>query len=152
MKLTIKSCDCHYINDWSLASVSTLDEKVNQRDFFNSKETTFPGLHLDVYLAGNSVGIHGLYVYPCRSFWSGVWKCYINIKTHDSELRDQEEVAIMRETKNTWPLSELFTHSNTQKFTNAIAKSPYKLLLSYYRSSMFLLYVTGSWKTDHLHT
>ena len=32
---------------------------------------------------------------------------YISIKTHDSESRGQEEIAIIRETKNTRPLSEL---------------------------------------------
>ena len=33
----------------------------------------------------------------------------IKIKIHDSELRGQEETEIIHETKNTRPLSELFT-------------------------------------------
>ena len=39
------------------------------------------------------------------------------IKTHDSELQCQEEAAIIQthKTKNTQPLSELFTCNNTQK-------------------------------------
>ena len=47
-----------------------------------------------------------------------------HIKTHDSELRGQEETAIIRETKNTQPLSELFTRKFVQKFTNALVKPP----------------------------
>ena len=43
------------------------------------------------------------------------------IKTHDSELRGQEETAIIRETKNTRPLSELFKRKFVQKFTNALS-------------------------------
>ena len=41
------------------------------------------------------------------------------IKTHDSESRGQE-AAIIRETKITRPLSELFT----RKIANALAKLP----------------------------
>ena len=46
------------------------------------------------------------------------------IKTHDSESRGQEETAIIRETKNTRPLSELFTRKSVHKTTNAVVKSP----------------------------
>ena len=49
---------------------------------------------------------------------------HIYIKTHDSESRGQEETAIIRETKNTRPLSELFTRKFVQKFTNALVKPP----------------------------
>ena len=37
------------------------------------------------------------------------------------------------------PLSELFTRSTALKLTNALAKSPLKLSLSYYRPTTFLL-------------
>ena len=40
----------------------------------------------------------------------------------------------------TQQLSELFTHSTALKLANALAKPPLKLLLSYYRPTMFLLY------------
>ena len=46
------------------------------------------------------------------------------IKTHDSESRGQEETAIIRETKNTQPLSELFTRKSIKKLTNALVKPP----------------------------
>ena len=46
------------------------------------------------------------------------------IKTHDSESRGQEETAIIRETKNTRPLSELFTRKFVKKLTNALVKPP----------------------------
>ena len=46
------------------------------------------------------------------------------IKTHDSESRGQEETAIIRETKNTRPLSELFTRKSVKKLTNALVKPP----------------------------
>ena len=46
------------------------------------------------------------------------------IKTHDSELQGQEEAAIIRETKITQPLSELFTRKTTKKIPNALAKLP----------------------------
>ena len=64
----------------------------------------------------------------------------IPIKTHDSESRGQEEAAIIRETKNTRPLSELFTRKTAYKFANALAKPPNELSLSYYRPITFLLY------------
>ena len=48
----------------------------------------------------------------------------IYIKTHDSESRGQEETAIVRETKNTRPLSELFTRKSVKKLTNALVKPP----------------------------
>ena len=48
----------------------------------------------------------------------------IYIKTHDSESRGQEETAIIRETKNTRPLSELFTRKSVKKLTNALVKPP----------------------------
>ena len=46
------------------------------------------------------------------------------IKTHDSESRGQEETAIIRETKNTRPLSELFTRKSVHKTTNTVVKPP----------------------------
>ena len=46
------------------------------------------------------------------------------IKTHDSESRGQEEAAIIREMKNTRPLSESFTRKTAYKFANALAKPP----------------------------
>ena len=46
------------------------------------------------------------------------------IKTHDSELRGQEEAAIIRKTKIMWPLSELFTRKTAKKIANALAKLP----------------------------
>ena len=46
------------------------------------------------------------------------------IKTHDSESRGQEEAAIIRETKITQPLSELFTRKTANKIANALAKLP----------------------------
>ena len=49
---------------------------------------------------------------------------YTYIKTHDSESRGQEETAIIRETKNMRPLSELFTRKFVQKFTDALVKPP----------------------------
>ena len=61
------------------------------------------------------------------------------IKTHDSESRGQEE-AIIRETKNTRPLSELFTRKNSKKFAHALTKPQKQISLSYYRASTFLLY------------
>ena len=51
------------------------------------------------------------------------WPPFI-IKTHDSESRGQEEIAIIRETKNTRPLSELFTRKSVKKLTNALVKPP----------------------------
>ena len=44
------------------------------------------------------------------------------IKTHDSELRGQEEAAIIRETEITQPLSELFTRKTAEKIANVLAK------------------------------
>ena len=49
---------------------------------------------------------------------------YIYIKTHDSESQGQEEAAIIRETKITRPLSELFTRKTANKIANALAKLP----------------------------
>ena len=46
---------------------------------------------------------------------------YSGIKTHDSESRGQEETAIIRETKNTRPLNELFTRKSVK---NALVKPP----------------------------
>ena len=46
------------------------------------------------------------------------------IKTHDSESRGQEEAAIIRETKITRPLRELFTRKTAKKIANALAKLP----------------------------
>ena len=46
------------------------------------------------------------------------------IKTHDSQSRGQEEAAIIRETKITQPLSELFTRKTAKKIANALAKLP----------------------------
>ena len=64
----------------------------------------------------------------------------MKIKTHDSESRGQEEAAIIRETKITRPLSELFTKKTAKKIANALAKLPLMLSLRYYRPSTFLLY------------
>ena len=50
--------------------------------------------------------------------------CIMLIKTHDSESRGQEETVIIRETKNTRPLSELFTRKSVKKLTNALVKPP----------------------------
>ena len=57
-------------------------------------------------------------------FLSDHFCCYnlLCIKTHDSESRGQEETAIIRETKNTRPLSELFTRKSVKKLTNALVK------------------------------
>ena len=55
------------------------------------------------------------------------------IKTHDSESRGQE--AQQRDHRR-----ELFTRSTALKLTNALAKPPLKLSLSYYRPTTFLLY------------
>ena len=63
-----------------------------------------------------------------------------DIKTHDSELRGQEEAAIIRETKITQLLSKLFARKTAKKIANALAKLPYTLLLHYYRPNTFLLY------------
>ena len=49
---------------------------------------------------------------------------YLSIKTHDSESRGEEETAIIRETKITRPLSELFTRKTAKKIANALAKLP----------------------------
>ena len=48
---------------------------------------------------------------------------YLIIKTHDSESRDQE-AAIIRETKITRPLNELFTRKTAKKIANTLAKLP----------------------------
>ena len=48
----------------------------------------------------------------------------VQIKTHNSESRGQEETAIIRKTKNTRPLSELFTRKSVHKTTNAVVKPP----------------------------
>ena len=48
----------------------------------------------------------------------------LSIKTHNSELRSQEEAAIIRKTKITQPLSELFTRKTAKKIANALAKLP----------------------------
>ena len=47
------------------------------------------------------------------------------IKTHDSELRGQEEAG------HTQQMSALFTRSTAVKFVNALNKLPLKLSLSY---------------------
>ena len=47
------------------------------------------------------------------------------IKTHDSESRGhKEDTAVIRKTKTTQPLSELFTRKTTQKLTKALANLP----------------------------
>ena len=46
------------------------------------------------------------------------------IKTHDSESRGQEEAAIIRETKITQPLSELFRRKTAKKIANTLPKLP----------------------------
>ena len=49
----------------------------------------------------------------------------VNIKTHGSESRGQEEAGCTRQT------SELFTGSTAVKFVNTLNKPPLKLSLSY---------------------
>ena len=71
--------------------------------------STFSYVHAYTYIAIVVVVWFGLYIY---------------IKTHDSESRGQEETAIIRETKNTRPLSELFTRKSVKKLTNALVKLP----------------------------
>ena len=56
---------------------------------------------------------------------------YPFIKTHDSESRGQEEAGHMQR------MSELFTHSTTLKFVNALNKLLLKLSLSYQGLSAF---------------
>ena len=51
-------------------------------------------------------------------------KIIVIIKTHDSESRGQENAAIIRETKITRPLSELFTRKTANKIANALVKLP----------------------------
>ena len=53
------------------------------------------------------------------------------IKTHDSELRGQEEAGRMRR------MSVLFTGSTGVKFVNALNKLPLQLSLSYHGLSTF---------------
>ena len=53
-----------------------------------------------------------------------LWLDFKVIKTHNSELRGQEEAAIIRETKITRPLSELFTRKTVKKIANTLAKLP----------------------------
>ena len=61
------------------------------------------------------------------------WYCVISqvIKTHDSELRGQEEAG------RTQRMSVLFTGSTGVKFVNALNKLPLKLSLSYQGVSTF---------------
>ena len=56
---------------------------------------------------------------------------YSNIKTHDSELRGQEEAGRTRR------MSVLFTHNSAVKFVNTLNKLPLKLSLSYQGLSTF---------------
>ena len=65
-------------------------------------------------------------VFKCYSIILAIWSLlgWNIIKTHDSESRGQEETAIIRETKNTRPLSELFTRKSVKKLTNALVKPP----------------------------
>ena len=46
------------------------------------------------------------------------------IKTHNNESQGQEEATIIRETKITQPLSELFKRKTAKKIANALAKLP----------------------------
>ena len=55
----------------------------------------------------------------------------INIKTHDSESRGQEEAGHTRR------MSVLFTGNTGVKFVNALNKPPLKLSLSYQGLSTF---------------
>ena len=55
----------------------------------------------------------------------------MDIKTHDSESRGQEEAGRTRR------MSVLFTGSTALKFVNALNKPPLKLSLSYQRLSTF---------------
>ena len=63
--------------------------------------------------------IHKRYTY-----YFDIRKYVCIIKTHDSELRGQEETAIICKTKNTQPLSELFTMKSIKKLTNVLVKPP----------------------------
>ena len=69
---------------------------------------------------------------------------YILIKTHDSELRGQEEAQQRDHCR------ELFTRSTTLKLANALAKPPLKLSLSYYRPTTFLLYRINKPRMDEI--
>ena len=62
-------------------------------------------------------------LYPMENQHCAAFKLMLWIKTHDSESRGQE-AAIIRETKITRPLSELFTSKTAKKIANALAKLP----------------------------
>ena len=64
---------------------------------------------------------------PCTT----IRMCSALIKTHDSELRGQEEAGHTRQ------MSVLFTGSTGVKFVNALNKPPLKLSLSYQGLSTF---------------
>ena len=51
-------------------------------------------------------------------------RLYTYIKTHDSESQGKEAAIIIRETKITRPLSELFSRKTAKKIANDIAKLP----------------------------
>ena len=68
--------------------------------------------------------MYSMYLQPTPCMTGQVHLLVFYIKTHDSESRGQEETAIIRETKNTRPLSELFTRKFVQKITNALVKPP----------------------------
>ena len=55
-----------------------------------------------------------IYNYPVKNI----------IKTNNSESRGQEEAWILCKTKNTRPLSKLFTRNNAQNLTNTLANLP----------------------------
>ena len=64
-----------------------------------------------------------------RKAYKGKLAC--TVKTHDSELRGQEEAGRTRR------MSVLFTGSTGVKFVNALNKPPLKLSLSYQGPSTF---------------
>ena len=63
------------------------------------------------------------------SFYSIHSNHYFLISRLTIESRGQEETAIIRETKNTRPLSELFTRKSVHKTTNAVVKRHKRYLL-----------------------
>ena len=82
-------------------------------------------LYIYIYIYIYMLYIYVIYIYIYMLYINIYIYIYITyIKTHDSESRGQEETAIIRETKNTRPLSELFTRKSVKKLTNALVKPP----------------------------
>ena len=71
--------------------------------------------------------VYKLVTSACKHRFLAVLKARLktfSIKTHDSESRGQEKAAIIRKTKITRPLSELFTRKTANKIANALVKLP----------------------------